>query len=427
MNVKSDKFNCYIEGIRIPLLNSKIRYERNNYSYAMIRIPLGKIVNPIMFANALIQVTYIESTTEKKVFDGMCVELDIAEEVGVLEITAQSLWSSLNLNTTLDYMSPKKYGLQNLEEGNVIYIGNEDKTTISLSELSIGAELSSRYFLVDESEVDIFEIDPDDAEARKIFYITNRLPFAERYANTIFDDMAYSNFFLTQAHVDRFNLLNKSDGFKRGERLKTVVTQALEQTLDLAIRLDPSRSGVFYELFKVKVNNGVSTSAAGSTDISSKVEIGSVELNEAFMTEIKAVANRLNMNVIDLLLIMQFESNLNPKAQNPTSNATGLIQFMPSTAISLGTTVGAIYNMTSLQQLPYVEKYFRGIIASTGPLKNLQDLCMGVFYPTYVGKPANTVFPSKVQRSNPGIKTIQDYVNLVLSRARRSGAKIKVN
>jgi soluble lytic murein transglycosylase-like protein len=42
-----------------------------------------------------------------------------------------------------------------------------------------------------------------------------------------------------------------------------------------------------------------------------------------------------------------------------------------------------------------------------------QDLYMAVFYPAYRRKPSTTAFPSNVQKANPGIKSPQDYVNLV--------------
>ena len=48
---------------------------------------------------------------------------------------------------------------------------------------------------------------------------------------------------------------------------------------------------------------------------------------------------KLNIDPKDLLGIMNSESGLNPQAVNKSSGATGLIQFMPATAKSLGTTV----------------------------------------------------------------------------------------
>lgn len=82
--------------------------------------------------------------------------------------------------------------------------------------------------------------------------------------------------------------------------------------------------------------------------------------------------------------IMAFESNgINPSCVNKVSGATGLIQFMPSTARGLGTTTDALAKMSSVVQLDYVYKYFIGY---TGKIHNIQDAYMVVFMPIAVGK-----------------------------------------
>lgn len=95
------------------------------------------------------------------------------------------------------------------------------------------------------------------------------------------------------------------------------------------------------------------------------------------------VANRLGMNPDYLVSAMKFESGLNEKAINKTSGASGLIQFMPSTAKNLGTTIDAIRKMSKTEQLVYVEKYFQ---SHAGKLKNLRDVYAAIFYPAAIGK-----------------------------------------
>ena len=58
--------------------------------------------------------------------------------------------------------------------------------------------------------------------------------------------------------------------------------------------------------------------------------------------------------------------------------ATGLIQFLPSTARGLGTTTDALAGMSSVEQLNYVEKYF-------DPLLKLFDHAVseGFVYPAH--------------------------------------------
>ena len=80
-----------------------------------------------------------------------------------------------------------------------------------------------------------------------------------------------------------------------------------------------------------------------------------------FMAEVNRVSNRFGINPNDLLALMRSESSLNPQAVNPTTGATGLIQFMPKTARSLGTTVEELRNMSAAQQMRFIEKYFESV------------------------------------------------------------------
>jgi hypothetical protein len=88
---------------------------------------------------------------------------------------------------------------------------------------------------------------------------------------------------------------------------------------------------------------------------------------------------------------MAFESGgtFSPSIRNAAgSGATGLIQFMPSTAKNLGTTTEALSKMTAEQQLDYVKKYFAG---KAGKLKTVDDVYMAILYPWAVGRPGDTV------------------------------------
>lgn len=89
-------------------------------------------------------------------------------------------------------------------------------------------------------------------------------------------------------------------------------------------------------------------------------------LDQNFLNEVKAMAGRLNCDYRDLLGVMNAESGLNSQAVNSKSGATGLIQFMPKTAASLGTSTSQLKNMSPTQQLKYVEKYLSREIQSRG-------------------------------------------------------------
>lgn len=104
----------------------------------------------------------------------------------------------------------------------------------------------------------------------------------------------------------------------------------------------------------------------------------------------------------------------NPAIQN-SIGATGLIQFIPSTADGYGVNVNQLAQMSFTQQLDYVDAYLarnlRKVLGENGKVKdtfNQTDLFMTIFYPVAVGRP-NIEFPLKVQVANSGIRTPQDY------------------
>ena len=104
-----------------------------------------------------------------------------------------------------------------------------------------------------------------------------------------------------------------------------------------------------------------------------------VKLDKAFLDKVKGIASRLGCDYKDLLAVMNSESGLNSQAVNPNGGATGLIQFMPSTARSLGTTTEQLKQMTPIQQLDYVEKFLQRAKQSSG-LGNKQHLTAGDLY-----------------------------------------------
>lgn len=125
-----------------------------------------------------------------------------------------------------------------------------------------------------------------------------------------------------------------------------------------------------------------------------------------------SVANEARIaDPVWLARLIRFESRFNPAAVNARTNATGLIQFLPSTAISLGTTVDALARMPALSQMHYVRAYFmQRFIQNKAPFRTELDTFMIVFYPAAIGKGPNYVFPAEVQSRNPGIRTAGDYL-----------------
>jgi soluble lytic murein transglycosylase-like protein len=62
---------------------------------------------------------------------------------------------------------------------------------------------------------------------------------------------------------------------------------------------------------------------------------------EAFIAKVITISQKLGIEPEWLMQVFVNESGMNHQAVNSTSNATGLIQFMPDTAVTLGTSVAA--------------------------------------------------------------------------------------
>lgn len=130
------------------------------------------------------------------------------------------------------------------------------------------------------------------------------------------------------------------------------------------------------------------------------------------------VSDRLGIDPAWLANVIHFESAWNPGAKNRLSGATGLIQFMPSTAKRLGTSTDALSGMNSSQQLGYVYAY---LAPYAGRMNSQIDVYMAVFYPKAIGQP-DYRFPEQVVRWNPGILTPRHYATKAQAQAKLQDA-----
>lgn len=111
-----------------------------------------------------------------------------------------------------------------------------------------------------------------------------------------------------------------------------------------------------------------------------------------FKRELICVADRLGFDPNWIAAVISLESGFNPQARNPNGGATGLIQFMPRTAKSLGTSTDALYEMSAEEQLYYVELFYR---PWAGKLTRAGNLYMATFMPAFVGKSDSFVLGRK--------------------------------
>ena len=135
---------------------------------------------------------------------------------------------------------------------------------------------------------------------------------------------------------------------------------------------------------------------------------GKADVTDEFLDKVLEISKELDTDPDDLMAVMAFESRLNHTTVNPLSGATGLIQWMPETAVELGTTTAELKNMTAIEQLDYVYKYLKPY---TGKLKTISDLYMSVLWPAAVGEDEDYVLfeaGTIAYRQNDGLDLNED-------------------
>lgn len=114
-----------------------------------------------------------------------------------------------------------------------------------------------------------------------------------------------------------------------------------------------------------------------------------------------------------LMACIAFETGetFSPSIKNAAgSGATGLIQFMPSTAKGLGTTTEELAKMRAEDQLSFVRLYFLPYFRR---IHDINDMYMAILLPSAIGKPdaaALFVAPTIAYRQNKGLDTDGDGV-----------------
>ena len=150
------------------------------------------------------------------------------------------------------------------------------------------------------------------------------------------------------------------------------------------------------------------------------VYINYIPANErvSFQSKNSQIAKDLGLNPDWLMTVYFAESKCNPGAYNSSSGASGIIQFLRSTAQSLGTTIEAIRASNGTKQLDWVYKYY---LPYKGKIKNIYDCYFAVFYPKAIGKADSYVLFSEGSNSysqnrnldtnNDGKVTVKDVKN----------------
>lgn len=152
-------------------------------------------------------------------------------------------------------------------------------------------------------------------------------------------------------------------------------------------------------------------------------------MTKSDVKRLESVAHKYGFRPEWLANLINFESagTFNPAIKN-SIGATGLIQFLKSTAEYLQTSTSELAKMSFDEQMDYVDKYlynyFKGVGANRGLFNKdtgkvtskftQADLFMIIFYPAATGNP-KFEFPPAVSAANNGIKYPTDYVRYALS------------
>lgn len=119
----------------------------------------------------------------------------------------------------------------------------------------------------------------------------------------------------------------------------------------------------------------------------------------AFIAKVIQVAANLRINPNWLMIIIYFESarSFSPSKFSATRNYVGLIQFGHVAAKDLKTSVSKLSKMTAVQQLDYVEKYYKmwfRYLRISAP-NTLVDFYLITLFPIKVNKGHDAVIESK--------------------------------
>ncbi|MGB1241347.1 MAG: transglycosylase SLT domain-containing protein [Chitinophagales bacterium] len=129
---------------------------------------------------------------------------------------------------------------------------------------------------------------------------------------------------------------------------------------------------------------------------------------DEFEKKVRRISSKLDIHPDWLMAIMHSESKLDASVVNlKGSGATGLIQFLPTTAINMDITVEQMRNLNHIQQLDYVYEYLRDVQKTRKvSFENITDLYLSILYPVAVGQEAAFVLyrsPSSTYQKNSGL------------------------
>ena len=142
-----------------------------------------------------------------------------------------------------------------------------------------------------------------------------------------------------------------------------------------------------------------------------------------FKEKVIEICINLKINPDFLMSCMAFETGetFSASIKNPVASAIGLIQFLETTAAGLGTTTSKLANMSEVEQLEYVEKYF---MPYAGKIETIEDIYMAIIYPKAIGKSNDYVLFSSSSSSYIANKGLDKNIDGSITKE-EAAAKVK--
>ena len=138
------------------------------------------------------------------------------------------------------------------------------------------------------------------------------------------------------------------------------------------------------------------------------------KVSPEFKHKVIEICKRLGINPDYLMACMAFETGetFRPDIKNGAgSSGTGLIQFMKTTAETLKTTTEKLAAMSALDQLDYVEKYFRNVQKKHKELNTLESVYFAILDSNGIGKADDAILfkgGTKKYEGNRGLDKNKD-------------------
>lgn len=139
------------------------------------------------------------------------------------------------------------------------------------------------------------------------------------------------------------------------------------------------------------------------------------KVTSAFKEQVIQISTALNVDANSLMTVFAFATGrtFSPSSRNPLSGTVGLLQFTPSMATALGTSIPELANMTAEAQLGYVMKYLQNF---KNRINSLDDLYMAILCPSALGQAESYVLFRKGSAAYDANKVLDTNLDGVVTK-----------